>query len=108
MKDFLTFKTFVTPDVLIFFYYLGAVVVPAALWLFRQYLVERVPFCRKSDEMAKRLFAASKPIRKTVVILLVLGLFLMTELMWRIMFETMIGYFQMHDDLHRLVEQMKK
>ncbi len=105
MKDFLTFQTFITQDVLIFFYYIGAVVMPLALWRFRRYMIAKLPFCRQADNMAKTVFMQLKPLHRWAAVAIFIVLFLVMELLWRMMFETMIAYFQIHDDIHRMLGQ---
>ena len=104
MKDFLTFDAFITQEILLFFYYICALVMPLALWQFRRYLIARLPFCQATSNAAKTFFRQLKFSHRLAIVAIFLALFLTMELMWRMMFETVIAYFQMHDDLHRLIE----
>ena len=103
MWDFLTFRRFVAQDVLILFYYTGAVAMPLFLWFLRRRLVEVFPWCRSADTGIKALYGRLETGRKTVLIFSFFVLFLAMELGWRLVFEAMIGYFQMHDALMELV-----
>ena len=81
MQEILTFEKFITQDVLIVIYYLGAISLPVLLFIYREKAVKIV-----SKIELNKLF-------------LVFILFLFLELMWRMMFEAMIGYFDMHNYL---------
>ena len=39
--DFLSFKTFISTEVLIAFYYIGAAIFPVGLWLLMSWLIRR-------------------------------------------------------------------
>ncbi len=89
MYDFLMFRSFVTPSFLLIFYYVGAVLMPFLawltwLWLKRKYFPETV--------LPKQIY---------IYTFFLLG-FLMMELFWRMMFEIMIAYFDMHDALMKI------
>ncbi len=79
MMDFLTFKSFITPEVLVACYYVGVLLMP----LLAVYLWKKLGPLLKSAE------SRSKQIAGTI------ALVLMLEMFWRMMFETMIAYFQM-------------
>ena len=104
MWDFLTFERFIAQDVLILFYYAGAVGMPLFLWYLRRRLVQALPWCRNAGAELRRLYDTLETGRKVMTLLFFLVLFLSMELVWRMMFETMIGYFQMHDALMELTE----
>ena len=93
MWDFLTFNSFITQNILILFYYLGAVVFPIILWLKKDPVLSKLSFIKISDE------------NKTTIYLTILVLFLLMEIFWRMMFEVMIGYFDMHDYLYQISQQ---
>jgi len=83
--DFLTFKTFITPKVLIVFYYLGAVFMPIIVYKFR-------------DNIFAKL-GISKPKLNRNLKLFLFIIFIFAELIWRMMFEFMVGYFDIHNAL---------
>ncbi len=95
MWDFLTFNSFITQNILILFYYLGAVVFPIILWLKKDPILGKLSFIKISKE------------NKTTIYLTILVLFLLMEICWRMMFEVMIGYFDMHDYLYQISQQTK-
>jgi hypothetical protein len=79
MMDFLTFKSFITPGVLVVCYYAGVLFMPflaAYLW-------------KKLGQLGTASENRSKKIAATV------ALVFMLELVWRMMFEAMVAYFQM-------------
>ena len=102
MWDFLTFRTFITPDILIFFYYVGAVVIPIVMLQSRKYLVEKVPLFQTAKNMSQTFLNTLNTKEKTVVIISFIIMFLVMEMMWRMVFEAMIGYFHMHEYLQVL------
>jgi len=97
MYDFLTFNTFITQKILVIFYYLGAVGFPLILFLYRNSFINKVTF----------LYNFLKRQDKHIAIVSVVLIFLFMELLWRMCFEAMIGYFDMHDYLHQLVSLKK-
>ncbi len=88
MIDFLTFNSFITPYVLIFFYYAGVLFLPYVVYKARFYI-----FREKYKEYLKN--------NKQVVVVIVV-LILLAEIFWRMMFEMMIGYFDIHNYLHQI------
>ena len=38
MRDFLTFQTFITPTLLIFIYYIGAILIPIVSWYLAKWI----------------------------------------------------------------------
>ena len=89
MLDFLSFRTFITPSILITFYYIGAVLIPligwsASIWIKRRYFPELV--------LPKRFY----------IYAIFAICFFCAELFWRMIFEFMIAYFDMHDALMRM------
>jgi hypothetical protein len=77
--------------VLIAFYYLGALLIPALLWIKRNWVI-------KVTDALSRTF----PIATSRLILGFMVLLLGFEIMWRMMFEMLIGYFQMRESLQHL------
>ena len=107
MREFLTFDMFIARNVLIVFYYIGAVSIPVTLYVFRKKSIERIGFFRRIHERLKMFYSSVSKERKTVFRLVFVTLFLCMELCWRILFEAMIGYFDMHDYLSRIANQVK-
>jgi hypothetical protein len=96
--DFLTFKTFISTEALIIFYYLGALVMPIGLrfllaWLIRKYKLSTMPY-------NKELLWKSLSIKQKIeLIALYMISFLFLELFWRMLFEFLIAYMQIRDAL---------
>ena len=89
--NFLTFDSFISIPVLIAFYYLGALMIPALIWYKRTWVV-------KIADALMRTF----PITTSRLVLGFMILFIGFEIMWRMMFEMLIGYFKMIEYLHHL------
>jgi hypothetical protein len=85
LNDFLSFKSFISIEVLIFFYYLGAIFLPFILALFF--------YKSKAFSLSKKFL--DKTQRKIYFILAFIISFILAEIFWRIGFEAIIGYFQM-------------
>ena len=97
MQDFLTFQTFITPTLLIIFYYSGAVVIPFVSYFMAKWIKSNY-FKNISGEIKKNLTLKQRFLILSIAILC----FLCMELFWRIMFEFFIAYFDMHDALMKL------
>ena len=101
--DFLTFKTFISTEALILFYYLGALASPIGLWLFLAWLIKKYKLMNTTHEKVKellwRLLSAKQKMQ--FVAFYILSFFFM-ELFWRMLFEFLIGYMQMRDALVRM------
>ncbi len=98
--DFLTFKTFLSINTLIVFYYIGAIVLPVLVWSLSAWILQKYKIIDFVNQHKKRL--TGKPFsksRRVKVILLSIWLFLFMELCWRMLFEFLIAYMQMRDAL---------
>ena len=97
MQDFLTFKTFISPTVLIVMYIFGAIIMPLMAWWMalkvRKYLPSEVESIKKS------LFSKMRLRDKVILISMALLMLLCMEICWRMMFEFLIAYMQIHDVL---------
>ena len=94
MWDFLTFNHFIAQDVLMIFYYLGAIIGPFILYSLRKRLTAYL----KDKGLT---FSLSAPEERLALLIYIIALICM-ELCWRMMFEAMIGYFDMHDYLYEI------
>jgi len=90
--DFLTFESFISIKILIVLYYAGALFIPILLWYKRHLLSKIID-----------VLIHSTPVTSTRLILGSMIFFILLELGWRMMFEMLIGYFQMRDYLQQLV-----
>ena len=102
LLDFLAFRHFIAADILILCYYIGAILFPLALYLSRTYLLHKIPWLNQVyTEIMTRIstLSSQKKLLGIIFFIVILG---MMEIVWRMMFEMMIGYFQMHDYLQAL------
>ena len=88
--DFLTFKTFITPTVLIVFYIIGAFIIPLFSWFIKIWIQKKY-----FKNIQFNIETKYKLLAYTIFILC----FLCMELFWRMAFEVIIAYFNMHDAL---------
>lgn len=102
MWDFLTFRRFITDELLVFFYYVGAIAVPALLWMMRIYFARKFSLFQKLQLVQKRFYASLSNKDRMIIAIIVFSVFLCMEIMWRMIFETMIAYFQMRDYLQEM------
>jgi len=99
MIDFLTFNTFISQKILVVFYYFFAIFIPVGVFYFGNYF--------KKYESINKIFSNYKNLdikQKVKIVLMVVFMFFMFELFLRMFFEMLIGYFDMHDYLHKLSE----
>jgi len=99
MQDFLTFKTFISIDILILSYYIGAVIIPIAMWLSKAYLQRKFQILDRFNSFLITLFGTMSLKRKVISISLMIIMFISMEIVWRMCFEAMIGYFQIIEAL---------
>ena len=100
MIDFLSFKSFISLKALIIFYYMGAIMIPVGMWLFAHWLIQKFHILSKSYEKGKRLLWSSLTTKQKIIFaLFFVGCFFFMQLFWRIMFEYLIAFMQMHDVL---------
>ena len=97
MRDFLTFQTFITPSLLIFIYYIGAILIPYIGWYITKW-IQRSYFSEISKNLKETITTKQRVIIYTIFILC----FICMEIFWRIIFEFFIAYFNMHDALIKL------
>lgn len=104
MIDFLSFHTLISIDVLIAFYYFGAVVIPLSIvwgmnWL-KKLVVKNVDGMQQVIDTGTQVISNSlSPSAKIKWSLLFITLFLFAELFWRLLFEYLIAFMQMRDAL---------
>ena len=110
--NFLDFRLFISPVMLFVFYYLGAFFMPYAGWLIAKKVRKKFWLLADSyepgqqavqqiDSSNQQVFGQRNlpvPGKGRFVVLLAV-LFIMLEIMWRILFEFLIAYFQMREAL---------
>jgi len=98
--DFLTFKNFISIEVLIIFYYLGAIVMPVGIWLLLTWLLRKYGLLNTAYENGKEIIWKSlNRKQQTKLIAFFVTSFLFMELFWRMFFEFLIAYMQIRDAL---------
>ena len=101
--DFLSFKSFISTEVLIVFYYIGAVILPFGLilifsWFIRKYEIVEVTYQKGKDAV----WAVLSKKQKIKLVAFLITLLLFMELFWRMLFEFLIAYMQMRDAIIQL------
>lgn len=99
--QYLTFHKFISQDVLIITYYMMALLIPIFLWQGRKYVLEKIPFLRTKASQLK--FQDKMKLWLSFFLL-----FLCMELCLRMVFEAMIGYFDMHNYLYEISHLLRK
>lgn len=99
--ELLTFEWFVTPAVLVVSYYLGALIIPAALVVVILRIHAVIPFLAQiRPNLARLLEGLTRPTRRLVPAMI--AAFLLGELIWRMMFEFLFAYFEIWSALQTL------
>ena len=101
MQDFLTFQTFITPTLLIVMYYIGALLIPIVSWYFASW-INKIYFSDVSEKIKEEIQTHTSSKQRILFYSVAFFCFLCLEIFWRIMFEFLIAYFDMHDALMKL------
>jgi hypothetical protein len=100
LENFLSFKSFISPYVLLVFYYMGALGVPIASWFFAIWLKKKYWLVADVYTSGKEmLIKTTRKKHRVWFLLLFIFSFLWMEIMWRMMFEFLIAYLQIRDAL---------
>ena len=100
--DFLTFQTFISPMALIFFYYMGAIIMPILVWFSSRWFMKKIGFIEQAYQKNKKVVWATIGLRyKVIFIVMFIIMFLFMELIWRMMFEFLMAYMQIWEALVR-------
>ena len=98
--DYLTFKSFISTEVLIIFYYLGALILPVGIWFLLAWFVRKYRLLNTAYETGKEIIWRSlNKKQQTKYIAFFVTSFLFMELFWRMFFEFLIAYMQIRDAL---------
>ena len=98
--DFLTFERFISTEVLIAFYYIGAIILPVGAWYFVTWLIRKYEFVNVAYEKGKEtLWMSLNQKQKGKLAIFFIAVFLFMELFWRMLFEFLIAYMQIRDAL---------
>ena len=101
MRDFLTFQTFITPTLLILMYYIGAILIPIVSWYLARW-IQKSYFTEISKSIKEEFQTKTTFKQRFIVYAAFIICFLFMEVLWRMMFEFFIAYFDMHDALMKL------
>jgi hypothetical protein len=101
MKEFLTFQTFITPTLLICIYYVGVLLVPLLSWILIR-RIEKIYLSKKVNNMQEDVKVHLTFRQRFIIYMFFIISLLCMEIMWRIMLEFFIAYFDMHDALMKL------
>jgi len=98
--DFLTFKTFISTEALIIFYYFGVIILPLFSWLLLTWVIKKNKLFNISYTNGKELLWKSlTPKQKLNFVAFFMLVFIFMELFWRMLFEFLIAYMQIRDAL---------
>lgn len=98
--DFLTFKSFISTEALIIFYYLGALILPVGIWLILAWLIRKYRLFNTAYEGGKEIIWKLLNKKQQIkLVALFISCFLFMELFWRMLFEFLIAYMQIRDAL---------
>ena len=106
LLDFLSFRVLMSPAVLVVIYYAGAIMAPILIYWFYKKTnskVDQSPMASHKLKLKHTLEQSETVQRyKGRAIFLAITTFLMMELVWRMMFEFFIAYYQMHNALIKI------
>ncbi len=102
MWSFLTFNSFISDKVLILIYYIFAFILPIFLWNIRNYILKKATFLGEINHDIKEFYSQLSLRNKLIIIALFFMIFFCMELCLRMMFEMMIGYFNIHNYLQTI------
>ena len=98
--DFLTFKTFISTEALIIFYYFGVIILPLFSWLLLTWFIKKNKLFNISYKKGKELlWKLLTPKQKLNFVAFFILVFIFVELFWRMLFEFLIAYMQIRDAL---------
>ena len=80
---------------------------PFAMYLFRDYLVKHFSLIKIGHDKLYGLYNSFSDNEKKVFWFVSITMFLYMELYWRMVFEAMIVYFDMHDYLFTISQELK-
>lgn len=100
MQDFVIFKTFISPTMLVLFYYIGAIVMPIFIWFTSRWIMKKISMMEESYQIAKSMVWKSMSFKSRVIfIFLFIMIFFFMQIIWRMIFEFLIAYMQMREAL---------
>lgn len=101
--DFLNFRFFISPYVLVACYYIGVLGVPFGSWFMASWIKRKYWLASDAYESEKRTFDNVISTKERMILSVIFILFFICmEIMWRMMFEFLMAYLQMRDLLMEL------
>ena len=98
--DFFVFKSFISIETLIVFYYIGAVALPIILSIYAKPLIKKYKIISELYLTGKDfLWESLNKKQKVKLTGLFILFFIFTQLFWRMLFEFLIAFIQMRDAL---------
>ena len=98
--EFIIFKNFISIEVLIVFYYIGAIIFPIMVWLYSKPLIKKYQLFSDSYFKGKDfLWKLLNKKQKVKIIGLLIPFFIFVQLLWRVLFEFLIAFMQIHEVL---------
>lgn len=98
--DFFTFKSFISIEALIIFYYIGALILPISLWFVLMWLIHKYNPFNTVYKHGKEIIWKVLDIKQQIKFLLFFLIsFLFMQLFWRMLFEFLIAYMQIRNAL---------
>ena len=101
--DYLAFRSFISPHVLVICYYIGALGVPVGSWFFARWIKRKYLLVSDIYESSRKMiFNITRTKDRMLFYLLFAFVFFCMEIILRMVFEFLIAYFQMRDVLMEL------
>ena len=101
--EFLSFERFISTQVLILFYYIGAVIIPIGVFIFGKRLLYKFNIFGATYKTGKEIVWNTLTGRQKIQVVMILVIcFIFMELFWRMLFEFLIAYIQIRDALVHL------
>ena len=101
--DFLNFRLFISPYVLVACYYIGGIGMPVASWFLLLWIRRRFTVAADiHDAAATTLIDNTGLNNRFLLSLLFIACFICMEIAWRMLFEFLIAYLQMREALMEL------
>lgn len=104
LLDVITLRFFITPYVILLIYWFGALVVPLAGWVLWRWLLGKLQQQEMAASGLEKLGDSVNRIDQNGTLRLLFWsgfvlVFLLLELLWRMLFEFLIAYFHIHQAL---------
>jgi hypothetical protein len=101
--DYLNFRSFISPHVLVACYYIGALGVPVGSWFFARWIKRKYWVVSDIYESSKTMiFNITRTKDRMLFYVLFALFFFCMEIIWRMVFEFLIAYLQMREALLEL------